>query len=84
MTDTSNNGWNYRVIEFSSVESQETWRSICEVHYRDSVPVAYAETPAGVNWYPDAGDNDDTPFSILDRMREALTKPVLIASDFLT
>lgn len=74
----ANKYWNYRVIEFS--EGDETWRAIHEVHYADDAPVAYSETPASVSWGSD--EPDSTAIDILERMRGALGKPVLLASEF--
>jgi len=74
--------WNYRVMEF--VEGSETWREIREVHYDKGVPTGYSAVSADVSWNPNDGDNDSTPMAILDRMREALSKPVLTPKDFLS
>lgn len=70
--------WNYRVIEFVD-PSGEPWRAIFEVHYRDGLPVAYTEEPAVV--LSDEENNDGLAWA-LDRMREALDKPVLVERDF--
>jgi hypothetical protein len=78
--EQSKRSWNYRVIEFVTV--LETWREIREVHYDSGVPVGYSAVPADVSWFPNDVDNDSTPIAILDRMREALSKPVLTAKDF--
>jgi hypothetical protein len=83
MTEISKaDGWTYRVIEFTSEDGTETWRSINEVYYANGVPRGYSERGADVTWYTHAGDTDETPGLILDRMREALSKPVLTISDF--
>lgn len=78
--------WNYRVIErVTPLKTQpgatDVYRAIHEVHYEsDGRPVAYSEDPATIGWDPAEGD--DAPLAILDRMREALTKPVLTEQDF--
>jgi hypothetical protein len=68
--------WNYRVIETGA--GDETSRAIHEVHYEDGVPVAYTENPAPIVWESD----DEEPKRVLERMREALDKPVLREEDF--
>ncbi|WP_434108136.1 hypothetical protein [Paraburkholderia caffeinilytica] len=72
--------WNYRVMQFTGGE--ESWRAIHEVHYRDGVPWGYTEKPAIVHWDLDMGDDDSTALAILERMREAISKPVLRVADF--
>lgn len=77
--------WNYRVIEFvtPSIEGapEARWRAIHEVYYDENGrPSGYTESPAVIGWDTDEGDS--APFSILERMSVALTKPVLIESDF--
>jgi hypothetical protein len=69
--------WNYRVIE--TVHDGDVSRAIHEVHYDNGVPISYTENPAGVAWETD----DDEPRRMLDRMREALDKPVLREADFI-
>ena len=72
--------WNYRVIEFVSSDG-EPWRSIHEVHYSDDGSTrAYGEEPASVTW--DTSEGDEAALRILDRMTQALTKPILVESDF--
>lgn len=72
-------GWNYRVIEFVDPLSGP-WRSIHEVYYDDEGrPFAYMEDPAGV--ISDEGDGFDLS-GVLDMMRSALDKPVLVEKDF--
>jgi hypothetical protein len=70
--------WNYRVMEFT--EGQERWHAIHEVHYHRGVPTSYLTQPATLHWNPE--DDSDAGDRTLDHMREALTKPVLRASDF--
>lgn len=70
--------WNYRVMEFTA--EGDSWRAIHEVHYTNGVPTAYTANPAVVFWDQD-GTNDQGPW-VLDRMREALGKPVLTEKDF--
>lgn len=68
--------WNYRVIE--KEHDGEISRAIHEVHYENDVPVAYTENPASIVWEAD----DEEPKRVLERMREALDKPVLREEDF--
>lgn len=78
--------WNYRVIEQvtqlkTPPGTTDVYRAIHEVHYEsDGRPVGYSARPATIGWDPAEGD--DAPLAILDRMREALAKPVLTAHDF--
>jgi hypothetical protein len=71
--------WNYRVIEF--VEANDnTFRQIHEVHYNENgKPVLYSGDPAVVVW--DVAE-ENAGHDILSRMKEALTKPVLVETDF--
>ena len=78
MSETSHRHWNYRAIHFEHGEDSHV--AIHEVHYRDGIPVAYSETPAVVLWSVE--EPDGTGLAILDRMREALVKPVLRDSEF--
>ena len=70
--------WNYRVIRFEHAE--ETSQALHEVHYEAGRPVAYSAEPAVVLW----GEDDDScaPLWVLERMKEALLKPVLTEADF--
>jgi len=70
--------WNYRVMSFK--QGDEAWQAVHEVHYKDGVPIAYSATPAVLLWHAD--DGDDAGFQCLDRMRVALSKPVLTEGDF--
>jgi len=73
--------WNYRVIEFTAVDC-DPFRQIHEVHYDDNgKPQAYSENPAVLMW--DASEKK-AALEILDKMKEALNKPVLITTDFYT
>jgi len=72
-------GWNYRVIEFPC-QGGETYRTIHEVHYSNGIPVARSGPAAEVSW--DTGEGDEAGLLILDRMRDAIHKPALVASDF--
>jgi beta-glucanase (GH16 family) len=74
--------WNYRVIEFVDPHDNEPWQAIHEVYYDVAgLPNGYAENPAGVVSH-DAGNNKADLRWVLDRMREALSKPVLVQRDF--
>lgn len=72
--------WNYRVIEFAADGDEPVRRELREVFYDDAgQPRAYGAA-AQVMW--DTEEGPTTPYSILERMREALGKPVLDARDF--
>lgn len=73
--------WNYRVIEF--VDPHEgPWTAIHEVYYDEAgKPNGYAEQPAQVLSFDDGGNQRELAW-VLDRMRDALAKPVLRESDF--
>lgn len=76
--------WNYRVIAFTHDDAgrilETTFYAIHEVHYdKTGTPRFYSLEAARIGW--DA-DEPDAPYSILDRMREALSKPVLDSSIF--
>lgn len=74
--------WNYRVIEFVAPDG-ETWRAIHEVHSDDDGNLTgYGEKPAPVMGEAVDGDIRGGLEWTLDRMREALDKPVLRESDF--
>ena len=74
--------WNYRVIEFAADGDEPARRELREVYYDDAdQPRAYGAA-AQVMW--DADEDPATPYSILERMREALGKPVLDAQDFVS
>ena len=73
--------WNYRVIEFID-PNEGPWRSIHEVHYDEKgKPTSYTEEPARVVSFDDGGNERELSW-VLDRMRDALGKPVLRESDF--
>lgn len=73
--------WNYRVMEFAPERPDELpVRAIHEVYYRDDgQPRAYTVNPAGVS---SEGLGNEGLALVLDRMREALARPVLRPSDF--
>lgn len=70
--------WNYRVISFR--HGEEAWCAIHEVYYDDGVPTGHTVEPAVAIWDPAEGE--DAGVRTLERMREALAKPVLTESDF--
>lgn len=78
MSEPIHRHWNYRAIRFEHGEDSHI--AIHEVHYQDGMPVAYSETPAVALWSVE--EPDGTGLAILDRMREALVKPVLRESEF--
>jgi hypothetical protein len=72
--------WNYRVIEFAAGNGEPAWRELREVFYDDSgKPCAYGGM-AQLAWSVE--EDPDVPNAILERMRAALGKPILYASDF--
>ena len=74
--------WNYRVIEFVAPDGEE-WRAIHEVHTDDDGGlIGYGEEPAPVMGSAGDGDMRGSMEWTLDRMREALDKPILIERDF--
>jgi len=71
--------WNYRVIEFVS-QTGERWRAIHEVYYQDGKPWLHTVNPATIGW--NVEDGDKTPFETLEKMKRAITEPILTESDF--
>jgi hypothetical protein len=71
--------WNYRAIATSSPESNRM-TSIHDVHYEYGQPIAYSENPAVILW--DEADGLIGAFRCIERMKEALLKPILNAADF--
>lgn len=72
--------WNYRIIEFPGNGDEPAWRELREVYYDESgKPSAYGAA-AQVAWSVD--ENPATPLHIVERMREAINKPVLDVRDF--
>ncbi len=73
--------WDYRVIEFVD-PSGDLWRGIFEVFYDErGRPRQYSENPACVQ-SSDSDGNEKALEWVLDRMREALEKPVLVEQNF--
>lgn len=77
--DVPESSWNYRVIECKAPDG-EHYRAFHEVHYKHGVPVSYSENSAVISWAVSEGD--EAPMRALERMREALGKPVLTDEDF--
>jgi hypothetical protein len=74
--------WNFRVMEFRDPDTEEVWQAIHEVHYDGSgKPIGYSTYPTGVVSHDDGGHQKALGW-VLDRMREALDRPVLVESDF--
>lgn len=72
--------WNIRIVEFDAGQGEPAWRELREVFYDDAgQPSAYGGL-GHVTW--DAGEDSQVPYTILERMRDALDKPVLYARDF--
>jgi hypothetical protein len=70
--------WNYRVIQTHYAETGETLFGIHEVYYTaDGSASGFTSTEVGV-----IGDSLEEIGAALDRMREALAKPVLTPADF--
>lgn len=77
--DVSRRTWNYRVMSFQ--HGEDAWQAIHEVHYQDGVPIGYSATPADVMW--DLAEREmEGGLLCLERMKEALLKPVLTEADF--
>lgn len=71
--------WNHRVLWF--ITATESWYAVHEVYYDENdKPVAYREGPSAVQWPVEEGEAMGA--EILEQMGKALTKPVLLASDF--
>ncbi|WP_233874416.1 hypothetical protein [Paraburkholderia adhaesiva] len=70
--------WNYRVMEFDG--GGETRREFREVYYRNGRPEGYSSVAASPVWDADAGG--EAARRTLERMREALERPVLRPEDF--
>jgi hypothetical protein len=74
--------WNYRVLQFVDPATEELWQAIHEVHYDESGdPASYSEDPAVVMSHDASNARADLGW-VLDKMREALLKPVLVERDF--
>ena len=67
--------WNYRL--FACAKGEETWVEIREVHYVDGTAKGYSATAATLS-----ADDTDSLLWMLDKIREAATKPVLTEQDF--
>lgn len=73
--------WNYRVIEFAAANEEESARrELREVYYDDTGKPSSYGAIARVAWNMD--EDPATPLLLLERMREALGKPVLADEDF--
>lgn len=76
--------WNYRVIYHPAPEGNERgedWLGIHEVYYAtdtDDHPLSYSTEHVGVMSTDGVGGLG----WVLDRMREALNKPILTTADF--
>lgn len=71
--------WNHRVLMFKN--EHESWYAVHEVYYDgNDKPVAYREGASAVHWPVEEGDAMGA--EILEQIGKALTKPVLLASDF--
>jgi hypothetical protein len=70
--------WDYRVLEITAGE--ESWRTIREVYHEECVKMAYTANASTIQW--DLDDGDGSALTIPDRMRDAISKPVLREADF--
>lgn len=71
--------WNCREIA-STQAAGETWFAVHEVYYANGLPRSRAEAPAAVEWSSE--DGVDGGERRLEKLREALRKPVLRDQDF--
>jgi hypothetical protein len=70
--------WNYRVLEFTD-DNGEHYYQIHEVYYdNEGHPNSYTENPAIVF----SPDGIDGLISVLDKMKDALEKPIMDKIDF--
>lgn len=67
--------WNYRVLPYG--EGMFAHFAICEVYYDEKGNLAWYTQPV-----PACGDDLEELAVCLNRMREALTKPILTPEDF--
>ncbi len=74
--------WNYRVVRQS--KGDERWLSICEVYYQDDKVTPRAYGDGGAPFSNEGNDEMDIRSLgwTLDKMREALSKPILDEKDF--
>lgn len=71
--------WNYRIMEFPGDDGPI--RGIHEVYYKEDGELwLYAKEASPVVWAVE--DGEETPLELLERMKEAVSKPVLRPSDF--
>ncbi len=84
----SSSHWNHRVIETVYPSGERSW-SIHEVYYSSSgLPEMYTEDPVDVSTFSELGGpstGDEALVSLrqqLEWMLKALSKPILLASDF--
>lgn len=72
--------WNYRVIR-TELDNGEAQYGLHEVYYEDDKPTLSSEMPDPVLTFIDENGDDGEAIAeltwTLDRMREALSKPVL-------
>ena len=70
--------WNYRVMRFE--HGEDAWEAIHEVHYEGGRLLAYSTEPAVLMW--NESDGSLAALRCMERMKEALLKPVLTEADF--
>ncbi len=70
--------WDYRVMSFN--DGEDAWQAIHEVQYLGDVPVMFSLGPVVVLW--NSEEDGEAGRRCVERMREALDKPVLTPSDF--
>lgn len=78
-TETPPKHRNCRVIEFPQADG-DTWYAIHEVYYEHGRPSGYTTSPAAPSWSSD--DGPAAGLARLEKIREALRKPILKTSDF--
>lgn len=70
--------WNYRLVSRVGDMSTERFYSIHECYYEDGVESYISFDPIGIEWCDDVEEIK----SMLEKMKEALDKPVLKYEDF--
>jgi len=69
-------GWNYRILRHRKDEGE--FYALHEVYYEGGEPTGCSKEPVLHKWYEEPGDIGTD----LQKMQEALDKPVLNYSDF--
>lgn len=69
------NGWNHRLVDMTQENDGDPLFVLREVYYDDGTPVGHCEPSM-------MGETLGEVQTLLDRLREATTLPILKASDF--